>query len=428
MRDCGFWDIWGGRGESAGRIGADILGGSFGAAAVFGGSLAGKRRESSGNLRLYYSVYTGFKRHLCGNLAAIIRQFSADLMAFLGGDDRNFYGAIMGGGRKNLIMRFMGLAILHSRALTGVYAAAVTVEVHLSGGLPQFNIVGLPDTEVKEARERVRAAILNTGFAFPARRITINLAPADMPKEGGIYDLPIALGILAASGQMSADTLGEYEFAGELALDGGLRSCGSALPITLAAARESRAVIMPVKDAAIGALASGAVVYAADSLLSVCAHLGGRDELPQASPPPILPGNDSPCIGEVKGQAKAKWALEVAAAGGHSILMMGPPGCGKSMLATRLCGLMPLLTDTEALESAAVRSLSGGDFEAEKWRQRPFRSPHHTASAAALIGGGSKPRPGEISLSHHGVLFWTNYRSLTVMYWRYCGSRWNRER
>ena len=308
-------------------------------------------------------------------------------------------------GVKKIYNAGMGLAILHSRALTGVYAAAVAVEVHLSGGLPQFNIVGLPDTEVKEARERVRAAILNSNFSFPARRITINLAPADMPKEGGIYDLPIALGILAASGQISPDLLDKFEFAGELALDGGLRSCGSALPITLAAAREPRAVIMPDKDAAVGALASGAEVYAAGSLLAVCAHMSGREQLPRALAPPAAANGNAPCIGEVKGQALAKWGLEVAAAGGHSILMAGPPGCGKSMLAMRLCGLMPLLTDEEALESAAVRSLSGGDFEPDKWRQRPFRAPHHSASAAALIGGGSKPRPGEISLSHHGVLF-----------------------
>lgn len=299
----------------------------------------------------------------------------------------------------------MALAILYSRALTGVHAAAVTVEVHISGGLPQFNIVGLPDTEVKEARERVRAAILNSNFAFPARRITINLAPADMPKESGRYDLPIALGILAASEQINSDMLKQLEFAGELALDGGLRSCGSAMPITLAAMRDSRAVVMPPDDAAVGALATGATVYAATSMLAICAYLCGREKLPIATPLTVPVANHAPCLAEIKGQIKAKRALEVAAAGGHSMLMMGPPGCGKSMLAVRLPGLMPLLTDSEALESASVRSLSGGDFDAAKWRQRPFRSPHHSASAAALIGGGSKPRPGEISLSHHGVLF-----------------------
>ena len=299
----------------------------------------------------------------------------------------------------------MALAILHSRALTGVYAAGVTVEVHLSGGLPQFNIVGLPDTEVKEARDRVRAAILNSNFSFPSRRITINLAPADMPKEGGRYDLPIALGILAASGQIPSDLLDKYEFAGELALDGGLRACGSALPITLAAMRDSRAAVMPPEDSAVGALAAGANVHSATSLLQVCAHLSGREQLPQTAPMEVAHAPGGPCISDVKGQLKAKRALEVAAGGGHSVLMMGPPGCGKSMLAARLCGLMPMLTEEEALESAAVRSLSGGDFMAQEWRRRPFRAPHHSASAPALIGGGSRPKPGEISLSHHGVLF-----------------------
>ncbi len=299
----------------------------------------------------------------------------------------------------------MALAILHSRALTGVYAAGVTVEVHLSGGLPQFNIVGLPDTEVKEARDRVRAAILNSNFSFPARRITINLAPADMPKEGGRYDLPIALGILAADGQIPNDMLGRLEFAAELALDGGLRSCGSALPITLAAMRDEREVILPPEDAEVGALATDATVYSAKYLLQVCAYLAGREKLPRATAVEMPPEPDAPCISDVKGQLKAKRALEVAAAGGHSVLMMGAPGCGKSMLAARLRGLMPNLTEEEALESAAVRSLSGGDFMAREWRRRPFRAPHHSASAAALIGGGSKPKPGEISLSHNGVLF-----------------------
>ena len=300
----------------------------------------------------------------------------------------------------------MPLAILHSRALTGVRATPVTVEVHLSGGLPRFSIVGLADTEVKEARDRVRAAILNGNFQFPARIITVNLAPADLPKEGGRYDLAIALGILAAAGQISKDLLSRCEFAGELALTGELRSCGGALPMALAAAGEQRTLILPRRDAEIGALAENAEVLAAESLLQVCAHLSGREPLPRAAPAEEMEFPDgNACISDVKGQAQLKRALEIAAAGGHSVLMAGPPGSGKSMLAARFAGLMPNLTQGEALESAAVRSLSGRDFNPREWRRRPYRSPHHSASAAALVGGGSAPRPGEISLAHNGVLF-----------------------
>ncbi len=300
----------------------------------------------------------------------------------------------------------MPLAILYSRALTGVRATPVTVEVHLAGGLPMFNIVGLPDTEVKEARERVRAAIVNARYEFPARRITINLAPADLPKEGGRYDLPIALGILAASGQVDAKALRGAEFAGELSLDGKLRDCGGALPITLAAAAAGRECIMPPGDAAVGALAARAEVYAAKTLTQVCAYLCGREQLPRAQPSPSgESGEDFPCISAVKRQEAAKRALAVAAAGGHSVLMVGPPGSGKSMLAACFTGLMPPLTEEEALETAAVHSLTGRAFNPSRWRKRPYRSPHHSASAAALVGGGSRPRPGEISLAHHGVLF-----------------------
>ena len=300
----------------------------------------------------------------------------------------------------------MPLAILHSRALTGVRATPVTVEVHLSGGLPRFNIVGLADTEVKESRDRVRAAILNGNFQFPARVITVNLAPADLPKEGGRYDLPIALGILAASGQISQELLSRQEFAGELALTGELRSCGGALPMALAAAQDQRALVLPTQDAEVGALKEDAEVFAANSLLQVCAHLSGREPLPRAHPaPPEESSNNELCISDVKGQTQLKRALEIAAAGGHSVLMAGPPGSGKSMLAARFPGLMPDLTENEALESAAVRSLSGRDFNPREWRKRPYRSPHHSASSAALVGGGSAPRPGEISLAHNGVLF-----------------------
>ncbi|MGI9338666.1 MAG: YifB family Mg chelatase-like AAA ATPase [Gammaproteobacteria bacterium] len=300
----------------------------------------------------------------------------------------------------------MPLSILFSRALTGVRATSVTVEVHLAGGLPHFNIVGLPDTEVREARERVRAAIVNARFEFPARRITVNLAPADLPKEGGRYDLPIALGILAASGQIDNKQMRGVEFAGELSLDGKLRDCGGALPITLAARADERMVILPPGDAAVGALANGAMVYAAQNLPQVCAHLCGRDKLPRAKAAPMNDDEDNAlCISAVKRQEAAKRALAVAAAGGHSVLMIGPPGSGKSMLAARFNGLMPPLTEAEALETAAVHSLGGKSFNPDKWRKRPYRAPHHSASAAALVGGGSRPRPGEISLAHNGVLF-----------------------
>ena len=299
----------------------------------------------------------------------------------------------------------MPLAILHSRALTGVRATPVTVEVHLSGGLPRFNIVGLADTEVKESRDRVRAAILNGNFQFPSRVITVNLAPADLPKEGGRYDLPIAVGILAASGQIAQDFLSKCEFAGELALNGDLRACGGALPMALAAARDERAIILPARDAEVGALAENAESFAAESLLQVCAHLSGREPLPRAQASEESEPDGGLCISDVKGQAQVKRAMEIAAAGGHSILMAGPPGSGKSMLAARFAGLMPSLTESEALESASVRSLSGRDFNPREWRRRPYRAPHHSASAAALVGGGSAPRPGEISLAHNGVLF-----------------------
>ena len=300
----------------------------------------------------------------------------------------------------------MTLAILHSRAITGVRATPVAVEVHLSGGLPQFNIVGLPDTEVKEARERVRAAIINGNFDFPRRRITINLAPADLPKEGGRYDLPIALGILAASGQIPAEKLQQHEFSGELALDGNLRPCGGALPVALAASEEGRTIVLPIDDARVGALASGATVFSAASLMETCAYICGRKELPLAEPPAEFAFAAScGCISEIKGQAHVKRALSIAAAGGHSVLMMGPPGSGKTMLASRFIGLMPPLNESDALESAAVRSLGGSRFDPAHWRERPYRAPHHSASAAALVGGGGKPRPGEISLAHHGVLF-----------------------
>ncbi len=299
----------------------------------------------------------------------------------------------------------MSLAVLYSRALTGMDAPLVTVEVHLSGGLPNFTIVGLPETEVKESKDRVRAALQNARFEFPARRITVNLAPADLPKESGRFDLPIALGILAATRQIPSNRLAEYEFAGELALTGELRPIRGALAMTFKAVKSGRAFVLPFESAKESALVENAVVYPAKSLLEVCGHLTGQAILERLSEQPLPRAASHLDLGEVKGQTQAKRALEIAAAGNHSVLMMGPPGTGKSMLAHRFPGLLPSMTMEEALESAAIQSLGTGGFKLENWRRRVIRSPHHTASSVALVGGGGNPKPGEISLAHHGVLF-----------------------
>ena len=299
----------------------------------------------------------------------------------------------------------MSLAVVHSRALAGLDAPPVAVEVHLAGGLPAFNLVGLPDTEVKESRERVRAALQNAQFEFPARKITVNLAPADLPKESGRFDLPIAIGILAATSQIPANALARHEFAGELALGGALRSIRGALPMVLGARRDGRAFVLPAANAAEASLVRDALVHPAATLLAVCAHLTGREPIPPLTPAATAVDESAfPDLADVRGQAQAKRALIIAAAGGHSLLMIGPPGTGKSMLAQRVVGLLPPLTEDEALASAAIASLAGR-FHPATWGVRPFRAPHHTASAAALTGGGSDPRPGEISLAHHGVLF-----------------------
>ncbi|MDP2132878.1 MAG: YifB family Mg chelatase-like AAA ATPase [Sulfuritalea sp.] len=305
----------------------------------------------------------------------------------------------------------MALAVLRSRALAGLAAPEVTVEVHLAAGLPSFTLVGLPDTEVKEARDRVRAAIQNCGFEFPQRRITVNLAPADLPKESGRFDLPIALGILVAAGQLKAPDLDAHEFAGELALSGDLRAVRGTLAMCAAIrhaagsdGNTARAFVLPLESAPEAALIEGMNILPAQNLLQVCAHLAGRELLTPFAVPPAPTLAPYPDLAEVKGQAPAKRALEVAAAGGHSLLMSGPPGAGKSMLAQRLPGLMPPMTHGEALESAAVHSLAGS-FRMAQWNQRPFRAPHHSASSAALVGGGGTPRPGEISLAHNGTLF-----------------------
>ena len=299
----------------------------------------------------------------------------------------------------------MSLAVVYSRALAGMDAPPVTVEAHLANGLPSFTIVGLPEAEVKEAKDRVRAALQNARFEFPARRITVNLAPADLPKESGRFDLPIALGILAASEQLPAALLASCEFAGELALTGELRPVRGALAMVLSAARDRRAFVLPEPNAREAALVEEATVYPARSLLEVCAHLTGRVPLARCSERPPVNGWRHPDILEVKGQLHAKRALEIAAAGGHSLIMVGPPGTGKSMLAERLPGILPPMTRAEALATAAMQSLGSAGFVIANWGKRPFRAPHHTASAVALVGGGSQPRPGEISMAQHGVLF-----------------------
>ena len=299
----------------------------------------------------------------------------------------------------------MSLAVLHSRALSGMDAPEVVVEVHLANGLPSFTIVGLPDTEVKESKDRVRAALQNARFEFPARRITVNLAPADLPKESGRFDLAIALGILAASKQIPDKNLSGYEFAGELALTGELRPIRGALAMTYHAAKSERAFILPRANAMEAALVREAHIYPAQSLLQVCAHFAERQALERFAErlPAAQPSYAD--MAEVKGQQNAKRALEIAAAGGHSVLMLGPPGTGKSMLASRFPGILPEMSDEEALATAAIQSLGTNGFKTEDWKKRPFRSPHHTASAIALVGGGSDPRPGEISMALNGVLF-----------------------
>ncbi len=299
----------------------------------------------------------------------------------------------------------MSLAIVHSRAQIGLEAPEVTVEVHITGGLPALSIVGLPEAEVKESKDRVRSAIINANFEFPARRGTVNLAPADLPKEGGRFDLPIALGILAASEQISSARLNEHEFVGELALTGALRSIRGALPVALATRGHGRRLILPAGNADEAALARDVTVLPAHSLLEVTAHLSDTVPLVRhTTTPGTIRMDAGPDLAEVRGQHHAKRAIEIAAAGGHSLLMIGPPGSGKTMLASRLPGVLPPMTDDEALEAAAVQSLTKG-LSLKDWRRRPFRTPHHTASSVALVGGSSHPRPGEISLAHNGVLF-----------------------
>jgi magnesium chelatase family protein len=300
----------------------------------------------------------------------------------------------------------MSLATLYSRANAGIDAPLVTVEVHLGPGLPGFAIVGLPEKAVQESKDRVRGALVNCAFDVPQRKITVNLGPADLPKEGGRFDLPIALGILAASGQLDGSRLGQVESVGELALSGALRPTRGVLPVALAARAAGRSLLLPHANAPEAALVRGLPLYPAGHLLEVCAHLNGVSPIaPRDEPPPSPAGMVAPDLADVRGQCQAKRALEIAAAGGHSLLMIGPPGTGKSMLASRLPGLLPLMDEAEALETAAVVSLGLEPPDPQRFFRRPFRAPHHSASAAALVGGTGHPRPGEISLAHNGVLF-----------------------
>ena len=299
----------------------------------------------------------------------------------------------------------MGLAILHCRAHYGTGAPPVTIEVFLSGGLPAFTIVGMAETAVRESKDRVRGALLSSGFEFPQQRITVSLGPAEMKKSGGRYDLAIALGILAAKKQFPADALVDTEVYGELALNGAIRSVPAVLPAVLSAQRAGRRVIVPRKNTIEASLACDRV-YPARSLEEVVARLSGReriDEVVRASIPQQQAHTKD--LADVRGQRQAKRALEIAAAGGHNLLFVGPPGTGKSMLARRLPALLPPMTTAEALETAAIESILGHEISTAHWRQRPFRSPHHTASAAALVGGGPGPQPGEISRANNGVLF-----------------------
>jgi len=301
----------------------------------------------------------------------------------------------------------MSLALVRTRAQVGVTAPEVTVEVHLAGGLPSTTVVGLPEAAVREARDRVRAAIMSSALEYPRLRITVNLAPADLPKEGGRYDLAIALGILAAHGELPQEALARHEFLGELALSGELRAVAGALPCAIKAAAAGHALIVPRGNAAECALVRGARVFGAGSLLEVLAHLRGRRRLDPAEPAPApAPADGAPDLADVRGQAHARRALEVAAAGGHNLILVGPPGTGKTMLATRLAGILPPLGEDEALETGAIHSVAdAGPLDPSRLSMRPTRAPHHSASSVALVGGGSIPRPGEISLAHNGVLF-----------------------
>lgn len=301
----------------------------------------------------------------------------------------------------------MSFAVTYARASIGIRAPLVTVETHITNGLPAFHIVGLPETAVKESKERVRSALLNAHFEFPDQRITINLAPADLPKSGGRFDLAIAIGILAASAQINNEKLHHYEFAGELALSGSIRPIAGALSFAMGTYSANRSLILSPGNAFEAALANTQGVYPADHLLSVCAHLNETAILAR-HPEADFQMNKKDSIknlSSVLGQEHARFALEIAASGGHNLLFHGTPGAGKTLMSECLPGILPPLSEEQALEIGAIRSLCGQTIDVEHWFNPPFRAPHHSASTAALVGGGNPPRPGEISLAHHGVLF-----------------------
>lgn len=297
------------------------------------------------------------------------------------------------------------LAQIYSRAQVGTLAELVRVEVNLARGLPSLSIVGMAETAVKESKDRVRAAIINSRFEFPVARITVNLAPADLPKEGGRFDLAIAIGILCASEQIAQTHIDDYEFIGELALSGDLRAVPAVLPAAVYAQQQGRALVVPEACADQAAQVKQAKILAAQNLLQVCAHLRGERTLPRKTIKRKRQALSAPDMADVRGQYQARRALEIAAAGEHSLLFIGPPGTGKTLLASRLPGILPMLSETQALETAIIHSLGRGRQHERTWYTPPFRNPHHTASGVALVGGGGQPKPGEVSLAHNGVLF-----------------------